>query len=157
MENIIVRQVSHDNQDFVMLCGELDEFLNEAIGGEEKREKYKKFNHTDTMDYVVIAYNNAEPIGCGALRKYSEKEVEVKRVFVRETYRGKHIGSMIIEALIAQAQRMNFQRIILETGVFLSASVHLYQRYGFEKMENYGPYQNMPESLCMGRDIEKMS
>ena len=142
-----------ENPDFINLCDELDIFLNYAIGGEEKREKYKKFNHTDTMDFCFIAYDGEEAIGCGALRKYSEQEIEVKRVFVREAYRGKHIGSMIMEAMIAQAKQMGFQRMILETGVFLSASVHLYQQYGFEEMENYGPYQNMPESLCMGRNI----
>lgn len=145
------------NPDFLKLCDELDIFLNHAIGGEKKREKYKKFNHADTMDCIIIVYVNNEPAGCGALRKYSEKEIEVKRVFVREIYRGKHIGGMIMEALIAQARRMNFQRMILETGVFLSASVHLYQQYGFEEIENYGPYRNMPESLCMGRDIDTRS
>lgn len=148
-----LQKTDYENPDFLKLCDELDIFLNHAIGGEEKREKYKKFNHADTMDYVSIAYVNNEPAGCGALRKYSEKEIEVKRVFVREAYRGQHIGSMIMERLIAQAQQMGFQRMILETGVFLSASVHLYQQYGFEEIENYGPYQNMPESLCMGRDI----
>ncbi len=150
-----LRKIDCENPDFLKLCEELDNFLNSAIGGEEKREKYKKFNHADTMDYVIIAYVNREPAGCGALRKYSDKEIEVKRVFVRETYRRKHIGSMIIEALIMQAEQMGFQRMILETGVFLSASVHLYQQYGFEVIENYGAYQNMPESLCMGRDIGK--
>ncbi|MCM1387366.1 MAG: GNAT family N-acetyltransferase [Bacillus sp. (in: Bacteria)] len=155
MKNIIVRQVSHENQDFIMLCGELDEFLNRAIGGEEKREKYKKFNHTDTMDYVVIAYDGEKPIGCGALRGYSETEVEVKRVFVRESYRGQNIGGMILEALISRAKELSFERMILETGVFLGASVRLYQRCGFEKIPNYGAYRDMPESLCMGRDIEK--
>ena len=148
-----LRKTDCENPDFLKLCEELDSFLNHAIGGEEKREKYKKFNHADTMDYVIIAYVNKEPAGCGALRKYSDKEIEVKRIFVRETYRGKHIGSMIIEALITQAEQMGFQRMILETGVFLSASVHLYQQYGFEVIKNYGAYQNMPESLCMGRDI----
>ncbi len=150
-----LRKTDCENPDFLKLCEELDLFLNSAIGGEEKREKYKKFNHADTMDYVIIAYGNKEPAGCGALRKYSEKEIEVKRVFVREAYRGQHIGSMILEELLLQAQKMSFQRMILETGVFLSASVHLYQQYGFEEMENYGPYQNMPESFCMGRDIGK--
>lgn len=153
MEQIILRQVDCENQDFLMLCEELDIFLNRAIGGEEKREKYKKFNHAETMDYIVIAYDNSEPVGCGALRRYSEEEVEVKRVFVRESYRGRNIGGMILEALILQAERMSFQRMILETGVFLEDSVRLYQRYGFEKTENYGAYRDMPESLCMGRGI----
>ncbi len=150
---IEIKEVSHDDPAFLMLCGELDSFLNVAIGGEDKREKYKKFNHTDTMDFVAAAYDNGEPAGCGALRKYSEKEVEIKRVFVRERYRGKNVGGQILEKLLERAEQMGFERMILETGAFLEASVRLYQRYGFRRIENYGAYKDMPESLCMGREI----
>lgn len=115
---IEIREVSHDHSEFLMLCGELDSFLNGAIGGEDKREKYKKFNHADTMDFVAIVYDGGEPVGCGALRKYSEEEAEIKRVFVRATYRGKNVGGMLVEKLIAQAEKMGFRRLILETGAF---------------------------------------
>lgn len=148
-----IEQVENENKDFIFLCGKLDEYLNQAIGGESKREKYKKFNHLDTMDYVVVIYDGKTPAGCGALRKYSEKEIEVKRVFVREEYRGRHIGDRILKNLISQAKEMGFQRMLLETGAFLQASVHLYSKYGFEKIENYGAYKDMEESLCMALEI----
>lgn len=151
---ITLRQTDCENPDFLQLCKELDAFLNEAVGGEEKREKYKKFNHANTMDVTVIAYDGKEAVGCGALRKYSKDEIEVKRVFVKEAYRGQNIGGMIMEELILQARKLSFQRMILETGVFLMASVRLYERYGFERIENYGAYRDMPESLCMGRAID---
>jgi len=151
--SIEIRTVSCDHADFFLLCGELDDFLNQAIGGEEKREKYKRFNHADTMDFVAVAYDGEVLAGCGALRGYSGEAAEVKRVFVRAEYRSRNIGGMLLENLIAQAERMGFQRLILETGDFLKASVRLYQRYGFERIENYGAYKDMPESLCMGRDI----
>lgn len=153
IDGFILRQAACGNQDFLTLCEELDRYLNKAIGGEEKREKYKQFNHADTMDFVIVVYDGKEAVGCGALRKYSEEEVEVKRIFVKEAYRGQNIGGMIMKELILQAQNKNFQRMILETGVFLIASVRLYEKFGFEKIANYGAYQNMPESLCMGREI----
>lgn len=153
MGQIEIRQVKSDNLDFVRLCEELDEFLNIAIGGEDKREKYKKFNHLDTMDCVLIAYEANEAIGCGALREYSREEVEVKRVFVREKYRGQNIGGLLLKHLIMQAKKSGYQRMILETGEFLASSVRLYARYGFERIPNYGEYKNMSESLCMGRSL----
>lgn len=151
---ITLRQVSSENADFHRLCSELDSFLNRAIGGEDKREKYKKYNYPDSMDYVVVAYLDQLPVGCAALRKYTEHEVELKRVFVQEAYRGQSIGGRMLRHLIAQAKTMDFQRIILETGAFLDASVRLYRRYGFIQINNYGDYKNLPESLCMGRCIE---
>ena len=65
----------------------------------------------------------------------SEHEIEVKRVYVQESCRGRSIGGQMLAHLIGQ----------LETGEFPAASVRLYKRYGFE--------QNMPESLCMGLDV----
>lgn len=152
-ERMILKQVKYENPDFLSLCHELDLFLNQAIGGEDKREKYKKFNQPDTLDYVVVAYVDDKPVGCGALRRYSEDEIEVKRLFVQEAFRGSHIGALVLEDLIGRAEQMAYKRMILETGVFLSLSVRLYERYGFERIENYGAYKDMPESLCMGRGI----
>lgn len=94
MKQMEMKAVNYDNADFILLCEDLDAFLNIAIGGESKREKYKKYNHLDTMDLVLVAYDNGNAIGCGALRKYSEQEIEVKRVFVREEYRGQNIGGI---------------------------------------------------------------
>lgn len=152
-ENIIVREVHYDNEDFIGLCGELDGYLNIAIGGEDKREKYKKYNHLDTMDYVALVYDGKNAVGCGALRSYSDTEIEVKRVFLREDYRGRNIGGLLLGNLVEKARELGFQRMILETGLFLEASVRLYRRFGFERILNYGAYENMEESYCMGREI----
>lgn len=152
-ETITVKEVHYDNKDFVRLCGELDSYLDEAIGGEDKREKYKKYNHLDTMDYVVLAYDGERAVGCAALRGYSDLEVEVKRVFVQKAYRGRNIGGMLIENLVEKAKELGFRSMILETGLFLKASVRLYRRFGFERIRNYGDYQNMKESYCMGRGL----
>ncbi len=155
--SITIQQVPHNHPDFLQLCKELDIFLNKAIGGEDKREKYKKYNHSDTMDYVVIAYAGQQAAGCAALREYSETEIEVKRVFVREACRCQNIGGRLLENLIEYAQNAGYQYMLLETGAFLSASVRLYKRYSFTQIENYGDYKNMPESLCMGRRLKQIT
>ena len=154
--NMKYEEAGWDCKDFLLLSNELDEYLNGAIGGEEKREKYKGFNHLDTMDYVIIAYEENQPVGCGALRKYSEESIEVKRVFVREAYRKKGVAAGIMERLISKAKEQGYQNMILETGEFLPASVRLYTRFGFERIQNYGAYVNMKESLCMGLSLTKI-
>ena len=32
-------------------------------------------------------------------------------------------------------------------------SIEVYRELGFEVIPNYGPYVNMPESLCMAKDL----
>lgn len=157
MNKIICKNVSWNNKDFIFLCNELDSYLNIAIGGENKREKYKKYNHADTMDYILIAYDEDSPVGCAALRKYSDLQIELKRMFVRSDYRMQNIGGMLLEQLIIWSKNANYQYMLLETGEFLADSVKLYKRYGFWKIKNYGDYINMPESLCMGQSLSAES
>lgn len=153
MNNILLKNVSWDNKDFIFLCNELDSYLNKAIGGENKRENYKKYNIVHTMDYVLLAYDGDVPVGCAALRNFADSQIELKRVFVQSNYRKQNIGGMLLEQLIIWAKKENYQYMILETGEFLADSVKLYKRYGFWKIENYGDYINMPESLCMGLSL----
>lgn len=151
--SIQYKTVENTCADFVMLCSELDGFLDIAIGGAGKREKYQRFNHLDTMDYIVIAYIDGTPVGCGALREYEAKTIEVKRVFVREQYRNRGIGSGILQHLMQYARTRDYQTVLLETGEFLVASCRLYERFGFKRIANYGAYADMPESLCMAKEL----
>ena len=50
------------NKDFIELCCELDDFLNELVGGEEKRSKYIPYNKLDDIHDVVIVYENDIPV-----------------------------------------------------------------------------------------------
>lgn len=172
-------EVSWDHEDFFILCRELDSYLDRAIGGAEKREKYQGFNHLDTMDYVLIAYENHIPVGCGALREYTherstatwegeslkqsgngamnrDKSIELKRVYVRPEYRTQGVGTGILQRLMRYAREKGYREILLETGEFLKESCRLYTRFGFERIANYGAYANMKESLCMGKKLSEI-
>ena len=149
MKTIRYEEENYNSQDFITLSNELDQYLNKAIGGEEKREKYKAFNHLDTMDYVLVGYVNDIPAGCAALRQFSEHEIEVKRVFVREGYRKNGVASGLMRRMINYAVEKEYDKMILETGEFLGDSVRLYTAFGFHKIRNYGVYANIKESLCM--------
>ena len=149
MEHIRYVEAGFDCNDFVVLSNEMEVYLDRAIGGAEKREKYKEFNHLNTLDYVIVAYVGDIPAGCAALREYSEKEIEVKRVFVREGYRKNGIASGIMRRLIAYAAENEYDKLLLETGEFLRESVRLYTDFGFYRIFNYGVYAGIEESLCM--------
>lgn len=146
-----------DSKDFIELSNELDRYLDLAIGGAEKREKYKDFNHLDTMDYVLIAYADDLPIGCGALREYLNEEhkrsIEMKRVYVKEAYRSQGIATGMMQRMLDYARKHGYEEILLETGEFLREACRLYARFGFERIPKYGVYAKMEESLCMRKEL----
>lgn len=83
-------------RDFIALCHALDAYLNALVGGEENRSQYTPYNQLEGIHDVVLAYDGDLAVGCAAFRRFDAHAAEVKRVFVREEYRGREIGKMLL-------------------------------------------------------------
>ena len=60
----------------------------------------------------------------------------------------------LVSLLIEWAVELGYRRMILETGELLAESCAVYRKLGFQVIPNYGPYADMPESLCMAKDLD---
>ena len=145
------------NEDFIMNCQLLDMDLDRRVGRVIKRDKYKQYNQLDEIKEAMVVYVDGRAAGAGAIREYQYDDIddatELKRVFVRDEFQGKGIGTKLVLELIEWAKELGYKRLILETGELLQESCHVYRKVGFEKMDNYGPYISMPESLCMMKEL----
>lgn len=139
------------NQDFIELCHALDDYLNELAGGEEKRSQYIRYNMLEDIHDVVMAYDNGIPVGCASFKFYDSDTAEVKRVFVRKEYRGKGISIQLMRLIEQRAKEQGYCKLVLECGDPLVMAMKLYRKIGFIVIPNYGPYKDMPESICMER------
>src|SRR4030095_3119621 len=102
------------NQDFVDLVKHLDAELAELDGSEHAF--YAQLNKTDKIKHVIVAYENDEPIGCGAIREYSPTIMEVKRMYTLPESRGNGIATKILNELEKWAYELSYHKCILETG-----------------------------------------
>ena len=141
------------NKDFIENCRLLDMDLDRRVGKKIKRDKYVKFNQLDEINEVIVVYEGSKAVGGGGIRRYDDENVELKRVFVHTEYQGQGIGSKLVSLLIEWAKELGYKRMILETGELLAESCAVYRKLGFEVIPNYGPYVNMPESLCMAKEL----
>lgn len=141
------------NPDFIALCALLDKYLNKIAGGEKNRAQYIPHNSTEDIHDVVLAYDGASPAGCAAFKRYDGTTAEVKRVFVKKTYRGLGVARQLMALLEEKAREKGFKALILETGQPLVRAMGLYCSDGFAVIPNYGPYKNMPDSICMEKRI----
>ena len=120
-------------------------------------DKYKQYNQLDEIKEAVVVYVDGKAAGAGAIREYQYGDIdnatELKRVFVRDEFQGKGIGTKLVLELIEWAKELGYRKLILETGELLQESCHVYRKVGFNKMDNYGPYVSMPESLCMMKEL----
>lgn len=147
------KRTNGKNKDFIENCRRLDADLDQRVGKEIQRSKYEKYNQLDKINEAIVVYENNVLVGAGSIRQYDEISVELKRIYVSPDYRGQGIGTELVSLLIGWAKESGYQRMLLETGEKLTGSIALYKKLGFERIPNYGPYENMKESLCMAKDI----
>lgn len=156
-----IRYINTDgnNKDFIILCRELDQFLNQLVGGENNRAEYIPYNQLYDIHDVVLAYDGQFPVGCASFKQYIREKnqnnhiAEIKRVFVREQYRGFGISKELMNNLEIQAIKQGYKKLILESGESLIAAMNLYKRLGYQVIANYEPYVDMPKSICMEKAI----
>jgi GNAT superfamily N-acetyltransferase len=134
------------NPDFKELIILLDAGL--AISDGEDHQFYIQFNKTDEIRYVIVAYENSKAVACGAIKKYDENTMEVKRMFTSTESRGKGLASRILKELQNWAQEMDYTKLILETGIRQKEAISLYTKTNFILIPNYGQYEGMETSIC---------
>jgi GNAT superfamily N-acetyltransferase len=140
-------------QDFITLCYELDDFLNELAGGEENRSQYIPYNKLDDIYNVIVVYDENIPVGCAGFKHYEDTTAEVKRVFIRSKYRGRGISKRIMELVEQKAKEKGYHKLILESGEPLVYAMGLYRKIGYHVIPNFGQYKDMPDSVCMEKNL----
>ena len=146
-----IARTNSDNPDFRILVKLLDEDLSIRDGNEHAF--YAQFNKIDKIKYAVVAYQNEQVLGIGALRQYEADSMEVKRMFVLPEHRGTGIAQAILSALELWAIELGFGTCILETGKKQPEAIRLYQKSGYAIIPNYGQYEHVENSVCMAKKI----
>jgi len=84
--------------------------------------------------------------GCIALRPLEPDVCEMKRLFVREEFRGLQIGRLLIERVIDDAREIGYVAMRLDTfPPKMGKAVQLYESYGFHEIPAY--YNNPNEGV----------
>jgi GNAT superfamily N-acetyltransferase len=139
------------DRDFAILRRELDSCLDALVAGKLDRSQYAKYNQVDDIRDVIVVYAENEPVGCACYKKYNAETAEIKRVFIRNEYRGKGLSRQMLLKLEDRAKAQGYKALILETSEPCVAAANLYQAMGYAVIPSYGQYADMTDSICMGK------
>ena len=127
------------------LFAEYDDFIIDFLG--DDRVYYTRYSADERIDCCWVAYDGGEPVGCVAYRVKSVGMGELKRVYVKEKYRGRGVSKQLVAVVEEYARKRGDHTFFLSTRVTLEPAVTLYRRAGFVPTFCEGFYVEMEKKL----------
>jgi len=150
LKNFKIKTTSAKSVEIKILTDELHNDL-ELIYGKGTIEEFAEENKQMLIFYV--AYDESENgVACGALKHFDDNTAEIKRMYVKPEYRGRGLSKLILSELEDKAKELNYNRLVLETGLKQPEAMSLYNKFGYKPLKCYGRHADDPES----RSFEKM-
>jgi ribosomal protein S18 acetylase RimI-like enzyme len=97
------------------------------------------WEYASPQGVLLIASFDGEPAGCIALRPLTDLQhcAEMRRLYVRPTFRGSGIGRLLVDRLLADAHTIGYERIVLTTLPSMKRAQAIYQEVGFNYVAPY--------------------
>ena len=90
---------------------------------------------------LLLAWVDGRLAGCGALRPLGGDAAELKRMWVRPSFRGLGLGRAVAEALLVEARAQGYAQVRLDTLPSMTEAQALYRSLGFREVP---PYNDNP-------------
>ena len=151
MKNFKIKTASAKSVEIKILTDELHKDL-ELIYGKGTIEEFAEENEKMLVFYVAYD-DNETAVACGALKHYDDQTAEIKRMYVKPKHRGRGISKLILTELEDKAKELNYNRLVLETGLKQPEAMNLYNKFGYKPLKCYGRHADDPDSRCFEKFI----
>lgn len=81
--------------------------------------------------FYVLEEKAGSIIGAYGLYPTDEAVCELRKMYVHRSFRGRGLGKLLLDDALAEARRMGFRKVTLETASALKEAISLYKSYGF--------------------------
>ena len=132
----------------LLLFSEYDDFMMDFLG--DDKLDYIRYSDNENIENVWTATDGNISIGCVAFRKKAEEAGEIKRLFIRQAYRGHGIAKRLLKTVENHAISQGCHTLFLDTRITLEPAVSLYRNAGFTITFQEGLYIQMEKGLPCG-------
>lgn len=139
--NTVSILVDHNPNDVVIAS------LREGIVGFNS-----KFLHEKASQFIITAKNNKNDIVGGATIWEHSDALYIDILWVEENYRGKGVGSRLINAIVEQAKLKNIKKLFVDTYDFQASGFYI--KHGFFIIGRLDNYLLGHDRIYLRMDIE---
>jgi len=141
-----------DSPDAIQLIAELD---GELVPYYPPRSHHgysvEKLLREHVAFYVVT--HDGVAAGCGGVQLCGGEYGEIKRMYVRPQFRGLGLGRLMLNHLEERVRRHGVAVLRLETGVYQTEAIALYEAFGFRRIAPFADYWDDPLSAFYEKHI----
>ena len=93
---------------------------------------------------LLIAKVDNEPAGVAGIRRFDNDDCELKRMFVKQGFRGLGLGKALLLESIELAKQLGYKTIKLDTADYMKDAIQLYVQNGFVEIPpyRYNPHES---------------
>lgn len=85
----------------------------------------------------ILAEEDGQYLACIAVRQFAAEVGEIKRLYVAPAARGRGLGRVLVERIIAEARKLGYRSLLLDTLPFMKEAQSLYLSMGFRATTAY--------------------
>ena len=100
-----------------------------------------KSEYTDNGGCILLCYEDDKLAGCVGLRRFENNICEMKRLYLRNEFRGKGIGKALVDKIILISKEYGYEKMRLDTIETMKEAISIYKKIGFEEIK---PYRENP-------------
>ncbi|MBP2197765.1 GNAT family N-acetyltransferase [Pantoea cypripedii] len=151
-----IKTTHPQNTDLQLLIAELDAFQSVLYPAESNHCLDLTTVEDGVLHCLMVTDAADHPVGCGAILLQGDGGAELKRIYVRPTWRGHQLGEAIVQHLETVAVQQGCEVARLETGNQQQAAIRLYEKMGYRQCAAFPPYLPDPLSVFMMKPLLAM-
>jgi GNAT superfamily N-acetyltransferase len=143
-----------DSEDVRALTDAQQEEMRGRYGGEADIGPTRDASMFVEPHGVFLVLRDGEvAVACGGIARFDDTRAELKRMYVVPEQRGRGLGRLLLVELEAEARRLGYRGVVLETGDLQPEALGLYRSFGYERIPCYPPYDSRALSLCFEKRL----
>lgn len=137
--DLIISESQNDFYEGKLLFKEYAESLGFDLSFQNFEKELSEINiqYGPPSGFLLLIKTNNQYIGCVGIRKFNEDSAELKRMYIKPSYRGAGLGKMLLDKAIELTSSLNYKRVLLDTLSSMKPAIKIYEDYGFKKCKPY--------------------